>query len=808
MDKQLDVDAFFCFAYQFIATPLADLDDGIAELLDTHNDSRISEWAQAREGDPLASASAGISGGIDKHYFQNMGWDELYDHFVAWHNGDNPPSMQCMRRGYEKSWSKLLGFRYEGQHERCDKCAELTKAKKEAPAEAERLEAAEKYRLHLNQMWCDRRVDRRLTYLSELSCAQWCTFEGLLHLRIDGMDQAKFRCPRNMASAKKWATLYRPTLHLVGMVMEGLFELYVIMHADIPKDANMECTMICMALDTAFELLAQKGISMIPNVSIKYDNTAREGKNQIVAKFEQWLVAREKCRAVQDGNNEVGHTHDELDRQFAQLAWHLATATVLEDPQEFRQCILDNMKPSRGRKLIVQVCDGIWDWKQFFEPLGYSMSGIAASKYNTEVCHSKRFLRREDLKIMDLPGWEVETPEVFKDVPQSPKDTIMLCKHFWSDDRLSQPPVVVFPHKYLERLPPCPTRSAARNPVKTVKEFLKTATEIEKPPWKMHAAAQYLRMWLYMNETSCHKSDPLPLKWVADAKYPSTIGVVKPPLEDITKYAPQPPAKITVNRAQVKIMATPREAQPGAASSELSELPDGLDAEDVPPPPKGAPAKVTPAGKKRVRPATVKDSAPKKRGRPPKVKAPNPAPGPAPAVVANADPLADRLPAAEPEAEPEEPAAEPEVQFVIAASPPRSPPVKAVPKPAPVVKAVPKPAPVVKAVPKPAPTGKASAPPPAPAPKGKKAAPAPAPAPKGKKAAPAPAPKGKKAAPPPAPPPKVKMAAPPPAPAHAGKKAAPPPLPKSLGCGRCRGSPNGCDSCQNPWFTGHRWTRG
>ena len=28
-----------------------------------------------------------------------------------------------------------------------------------------------------------------------------------------------------------------------------------------------------------------------------------------------------------------------------------------------------------------------------------------------------------------------------------------------------------------------------------------------------------------------------------------------------------------------------------------------------------------------------------------------------------------------------------------------------------------------------------------------------------------------------------------------------------LGCGKCRGTPSGCDQCRNPSFRGKRWTR-
>eukprot|EP00974_Lingulodinium_polyedra_P028740 2767812-Lingulodinium_polyedra.AAC.1 len=36
----------------------------------------------------------------------------------------------------------------------------------------------------------------------------------LLKITIDGMDQAKFRCPRNLASSAEFEACFRPQLHM------------------------------------------------------------------------------------------------------------------------------------------------------------------------------------------------------------------------------------------------------------------------------------------------------------------------------------------------------------------------------------------------------------------------------------------------------------------------------------------------------------------------------------------------------------------------------------------------------------------
>ena len=147
------------------------------------------------------------------------------------------------------------------------------------PDERERALATEAYRKHLNRMLDDRRLDAHLTHLSELSCSPACSFSGALHVRIDGMDQSKFRCPRNMENAKMWSTYWRPTLHTVGCIIEGLLEVYLVADQDLFKGSDTEITVLAYCLDLAKKELEARGIHEMPaHLSVNYDNTGKEGK--------------------------------------------------------------------------------------------------------------------------------------------------------------------------------------------------------------------------------------------------------------------------------------------------------------------------------------------------------------------------------------------------------------------------------------------------------------------------------------------------------------------------------------------------
>ena len=223
----------------------------------------------------------------------------------------------------------------------------------------ERANADAEYKAHLKGVFAMRRVDMRFSQMSAASCEPGCTLPNrCLHIRIDGLDQAKGRCPRNLENSKEWSTLWRPQLHIVGVTVEGLFEQYWVMDSDVPKDSNMECTCLSLALDKAKNLLAQKGLRLPEFISIKYDNTRREGKNQHVAKWMSWIQHTGIARQVQDVSGEPGHAHDPLDRRFSVVSDNLAQMQGPADPHDFVIALRQSLHEVRGRKVRIDILNG------------------------------------------------------------------------------------------------------------------------------------------------------------------------------------------------------------------------------------------------------------------------------------------------------------------------------------------------------------------------------------------------------------------------------------------------------------------
>ena len=356
VNAYLDADAFFCFAYQFLAEPLGDGEDYPAEICMKTMGNYLYSIAQVRDGDPVAHATVGLQVANDMLYMATMSWPELYEYYLAWNiDGINTAyrkaSKSCFDKCYNERWSNMLRIRGEGQHGRCKTCAENSKAIRDAETNEEKNVARQKQKKHLNRMFDDRTVDMRLTRMSEISTSANSSFRGVLHMRIDAVNQVQLRYPRNLEDNKQWSTVWRPNLHLTGVIVEGVLELYVVSDQDMMKGSNHEIEVLCRAFDLSKEVLEERGVPMPEHASVKYDNTGREGKNQIVAKMMSTLVGRNKFRSIQDGAPEPGHTHDGLDQRFMVIISCWMREPLIQCPDDFVNSVTARYTPARNRQL-------------------------------------------------------------------------------------------------------------------------------------------------------------------------------------------------------------------------------------------------------------------------------------------------------------------------------------------------------------------------------------------------------------------------------------------------------------------------
>ena len=150
--------------------------------------------------------------------------------------------------------------------------------------------------------------------------------DTLLSMTIGAMDAAKFRVPRNLRATKEFQNSWRPELTFVGCIVEGLTEHYCIMDLDISKNANLQATIIGMALEEAKASLQARGKAMPRHLRIHTGNATGEGKNQTIFYLAAWLARRGLFDSITLSQFRVGHSHGKPDQRFSEVHFALAQA--------------------------------------------------------------------------------------------------------------------------------------------------------------------------------------------------------------------------------------------------------------------------------------------------------------------------------------------------------------------------------------------------------------------------------------------------------------------------------------------------
>ena len=374
-------------------------------------------------------------------------------------------SRSTLWRAWTNRWDKYLRFRNIGQGKRCKICARLDEERTQAADLEERALLLEKKKEHVSQIMADRNVGMRATKVAERDARQPSADgrDQILRVTIDGMDQSKFKVPRNLASSAEFESLWRPQLHVVGAIAHGHMEAYFLMDADLAKDANMNCTVICRVLELVKEKIGPQQV-LPRNLMINADNTTRESINQHFVNFLASMVSLNKFETTELQFLRTGHTHNEQDQRFSTVALTLSRAPVLEDTDDFAAWIRANVKPLGSRVLHVEVLKGTYDFQQWFAKLDVCISGLAATSLEPDTNHVWRFIPSSLAPSLLDRSIEIEVAhDDWKGMVHDDNDVVLLLKQYMHSDHFSQVPLLVQPKEIAKRLKFESLRPALRN---------------------------------------------------------------------------------------------------------------------------------------------------------------------------------------------------------------------------------------------------------------------------------------------------------------------------------------------------------
>ena len=419
---------------------------------------------------------------------------------------------------------------------------------------------AEEYAQHLGDVFRDREVDKRLCVKAAIcfgTARGICSQEdSLLSITIDGMDAAKFRCPRNISAAKEFQNLWRPEMTLIGAILEGVQETYYLAEPDTSKSADLHCSIIGNQLEIARAAFEARGKPFPRHLRLHTDNAAAEGKNQTVA-YLGYLVHRGLFDSVVLTQFRVGHTHAKIDQRFSEVRGVLGQCTVLEEPGAFVAAIRAGVQPREGRALGAQRILSTLNFKAFFSSLELKMSGHTQTRWqklrNEEAIHVFQIERRESFSgqsnVQELPG-----------VEPAMSDLIMSCRQHLSSTDPSQPPFVFAKAEEFDVLRTTgPGELAARSAFsqRQLKEFQKTAAAIAASPWDMQQGCAYLLKLCEDNVSNTSDSwRPPVMEWMLRGSRSTDLAPSEPPGQlppTALAWNRPKPAVVEVSRPPVKL---------------------------------------------------------------------------------------------------------------------------------------------------------------------------------------------------------------------------------------------------------------
>ena len=319
--------------------------------------------------------------------------------------------------------------------------------------------------------------------------------QSVMTIIADGMDQSKFRVPRwGPIKLKALDSFPRPALHVAGVWCHGHSLQLGVSTPDVPKDSNTNIEMLSIMLDSVLG----KGKQLPQHLHLQLDNTSRENKNQKVFRWCMVLVLRGVFRSVSLNFLRKGHTHEDIDGIFGQLAVEIAK-TTFDDVEELVDIMLRKLRQlgsdnaSRNNSMVFNV-DQVADW----EGMTLHVNVELAKHTGPNAPHVFKFFRRSDMFIET----DSVDREVLEDFPDSmvkhEQDIFMLTRH-WMSSRSANQVAAILPARKpcLGAMPRQPVGNRPRKalPPKLMREVMNECKRAAKQKLITPKARLFLEAW-------------------------------------------------------------------------------------------------------------------------------------------------------------------------------------------------------------------------------------------------------------------------------------------------------------------------
>ncbi|CAH1242494.1 Hypp6767 [Branchiostoma lanceolatum] len=278
----------------------------------------------------------------------------------------------CSKQTFYNMWNEMhdnVFIKKSSLFTKCKKCVQLERKLERTRIPRKRLQIQDRRRAHL-----DRQMRERLNYYRRREAAHRNP-NRYLSLIIDGMDQAKTYLPHFVGpKSKDMASTDLMKVHVSGIISHGhgIKATYTDVF-EYKHDSNLTINLLLKMLYR----LSKRG-PLPPILYVQADNCFRENKNRFMLAFLDLLVHQGIFAEVQLSFLYVGHTHEDIDQLFSQIADRLRHEEARTPKQ-----LLEKLPDAAEMR-------GLYDVRGWLEPYivnikGHSKVGMFRFRKNTTM---------------------------------------------------------------------------------------------------------------------------------------------------------------------------------------------------------------------------------------------------------------------------------------------------------------------------------------------------------------------------------------------------------------------------------------
>lgn len=246
---------------------------------------------------------------------------------------------------WQRDFSDKLHIRFKSHHARCGQCVKhrliLRRLGHQGPAR--RAQENLLFR-HLSRQHRDRQLYWSIRAQSRLDSSNSQPYT--LSCILDSMDQGKHAWPKSLnLQSKEFSSFSRPRLASTTLIIHGHALITALSPHVVTCNSSRSCEILMNGLSSVAGRLDMRQVT----VHVQADNCSKEIKNNCIIKQMSLLTALGHIKACQLSFLSSGHSHEDVDGYFSQVAQYLQGIQEMWTPKAYVDRIQQFMQSMERR---------------------------------------------------------------------------------------------------------------------------------------------------------------------------------------------------------------------------------------------------------------------------------------------------------------------------------------------------------------------------------------------------------------------------------------------------------------------------